>query len=146
MSGQYDIVIVDHGVMRALEKLSAGPRKRAELKGTQAAAKYLKPYVKDEAPVGTGPLSPHSNASPRGAIRKSVKRGREKGRIAYWVRPTNGKVNFIIPGSFKGVRHNRHGAARGVMPANPFVGRAADAHGDAALEIGLKAIKEALDL
>jgi Bacteriophage HK97-gp10, putative tail-component len=146
MSGQYDIVIVDHGVMRALEKLSAGPRKRAERKGTQVAAKYLKPKVKAEAPVGRGPRSERSTSMAKGAVRKSVKIGPAKrDKPGYTVRVTNGLRHVVIRGSKPRFTRKTH-AYRGIMPGNPFVTRAADANQEEALNLALKAIAEALGL
>lgn len=140
------ITIVDYGVMAALEKLSAGPRKRAEQKGTQAAAKFLKPAVKAEAPIGTGPLSPRSTSNPRGALRKSVKIAPAKrDKPGYTVRVANGKRHIIIRGTNPRTTKSTH-ANRGVMPGNDFVTRVADAKGDEALAIALETISKALGL
>jgi hypothetical protein len=140
------IRIVDYGVMVALGKLSAGPRKRAEQKGTQVAAKFLKPKVKAEAPVGTGPLSSRSKSMAKGAVRKSVKIAPAKrDKPGYTVRVTNGLRHVIIRGSNQRFTKKTH-ANRGVMPGNDFVTRAADANEEQALDLALAAITKELGL
>jgi type IV secretory pathway VirB10-like protein len=140
------IIVDDRSVMAALDRLSASPRKRAEQKGTQAAAKFLKPKVKAEAPVGQGPQSPNSTSMAKGAVRKSVKIAPAKrDKPGYTVRVANRMRHIVIRGTKSRFTKGSH-AFRGVMPGNDFVTRAADANEDAALALAVEAIGKELGL
>ena len=135
----FDIQIDTRAVDAALAKIDVKANNKAILKGERAAAKFLKPLVKKAAPVG--PKSDgHSGSLRRSVAQFTAKRQKPGAGIRVKARHRH----LVVRGTRK--RSTKSGANRGVMPANPFVAQVADQHGDAAMNIAIRAISEDLDL
>ncbi len=132
-----DIKVDDRVVAAALKQLEPRENQKLILAGERAAAKWLKPRIKNLIPKG-----------PTGNLRKSLSQftaRREKPGAGVRLRPKIAPHrHLVIQGTRRRSTHG--GANRGVMPANPFIGKAADEFGDAALDVAMAEIAKKIGL
>lgn len=114
-------------VTKALDKLDSRQSGEAMKKSIRVGVKYLKPKLRAEAPKGkTGNL--------RKGVKYKVKKSRKFSGAYYGAVRSFAPHHHLVVAGTK-ARYTKAGAFRGVMPANGYVDRAADAHGDAALDL-----------
>lgn len=125
-------------VTEALDRLDKRASADAVKKALRAGAKYLRPKVKAAAPKG-----PSGNE--RRKVGYRVRRSKTAHSDYYAVVNSFSRHHhLVVDGSAP--RFTKAGAARGRMPANPYIGRVADANQDAALAIAEAELARQLDL
>lgn len=138
MSG-FQVKVDASEVLEALDDLEDRSAKKVMGKATKKAATFLAGKVRGLAPVGRN-RKPGRKPLKRSVSARAAKRDKP-GAVVVIRAPHR---HLVIRGTAE--RFTKSGASRGVMPANPFVDRAADMHGDAALDRAVNEIASALGL
>ncbi len=139
MSAQVDIRIDASEVIAALDDLEDRDATRVKGKATKKAATFLAQKTRPLTPVGKAP-KPANKRLKRSISTRTAKRDRPGAVVVVRARHRH----LVIRGTAE--RFTASGASRGVMPSNPFVDRAADLHGDAALDRAMDEIARQLGL
>lgn len=126
-------------VIAALDALEDRDATQAMGKATKAGATFLAQRTRPLAPVGAKP-KPAGKRLKRSISTRTAKRDKP-GAVVVVRAPHR---HLVIRGTAE--RFHASGKSVGAMPANPFIDRAADLHGDAALDRAADEIASQLGL
>lgn len=141
MTAQVDVKVDARDVLKALDDLEDRDATRVMARATKKSATFLAQKTRPLASVRkSGRRKPGAKPLKRSISARAAKR--DKPGAVVVVRASH--RHLVIRGTAR--RFTSSGANRGVMPSNPFVDRAANLHGDAALDRAIDEIATALGL
>lgn len=126
-------------VIAALDALEDKDATKVAGTATKKGAQFLAGKTRPLAPVGKEPKPAAKRLRRRISVRAAK---RDKPGAVITVRAAH--RHLVIRGTAR--RFTASGANRGVMPSNPFIDKAADMHGDAALDLAMDEIASDLGL
>lgn len=137
---RFDVKVDAREVLAALDALADRDATRVMASATKKGATLLAQKARPMAPVGRQP-KPARKRLKRSISARAAKRDKP-GAVVVVRAPHR---HLVIQGTVERF-HRSTGKSTGVMPSNPFIDRAADLHGDAAMDRAMDEIASALDL
>ena len=139
MSAEVKITVDSSEVLAALDALEDRDATKVMATATRKGATLLAQKARPMAPVGRKP-KPAAKRLKRSISARAAKRDKP-GAVVVVRAPHR---HLVLRGT--GERFHANGKSVGAMPANPFIDRAADLYGDAALDRAMDEIASQLGL